>query len=144
MIRRLLIFLGILCIFGVSLLILSPVFKGSSMAQVPADGISDATAAIQGELDALAATGGQVVLPPGQYLIKGSLKVPSAVTLRGSWTAPHHGSEWRKGTTLLITGGRDQENGPAAIQLSPDAAVDGLTLLWPEETWNDIRPYPWA
>jgi hypothetical protein len=113
-------------------------------AQVPADGVTDATAAIQQQLDAVAITGGQVVLLPGQYLIQGSLKVPSAVTLRGSWTAPHHGSEWKKGTTLLITGGRDNENGPAAIQLSPDAAVEGLTLLWPEETWNDIRPYPWA
>ena len=111
---------------------------------IPNDGISDATAAIQSRLDALAATGSELDIPPGQYLVAGSLRVPSAVALRGSWIAPHHGSEWKKGTTLLITGGRDNETGPAAIQLEADAAVEGLTLLWPKETWDDIRPYPWA
>jgi hypothetical protein len=119
-------------------------FLHAQSVPIPSDGVTDATTALQQNLDALAAKGGELLLPPGQYLIQGSLKVPSAVTLGGSWTAPHHGSEWKKGTTLLITGGRDQETGQATIQLSPDAALEGLTLLWPEETWSDIRPYPWA
>lgn len=113
-------------------------------AAIPADGVTDATGAIQAQLTAQGATGGEVVLPPGQYLIAGSLDVPEGVCLRGSWDAPHHGHAWQKGTTLLVTGGRGQENGPAAIRLERNSALEGVTLLWPEQKWNDIQPYPWA
>jgi hypothetical protein len=108
------------------------------------DGVTDATGPIQQLLDAAAPSGGEVRLPPGQYLLKGSLTVPAGVTFRGSWDAPHHGSAWNKGSTLLITGGRGQEEGPAAIELKANAAAEGLTLLWPEQTAAHIVPYPWA
>lgn len=124
--------------------LLFPILARADLAPLPADGRADATAAIQQRLDAAGAAGGEVLLPPGQYLLAGHLTVPPGVALRGSWTAPHHGQEWRKGTTLLLTGGRGQEDGPAAIELSRDAALQGVTLLWPEESWNDIQPYPWA
>ena len=113
-------------------------------AAIPADGTTDATAAIQQQLDAHASTGGEVFLPPGQYLIAGSLNVPDGMSLRGSWNAPHHGEAWKSGTTLLLTGGRGNENGPAALSLGQDSSVEGLTLLWPAQMWNDIQPYPWA
>lgn len=108
------------------------------------DGVTDATGPIQAMLDSQGATGGEVRLPPGQYLIKGSLKVPHGVTLRGSWDAPHHGNQWQVGTTLLITGGAGQEDGPAAIEMEGNAAVEGLTLLWPEQKAAAVVPYPWA
>ena len=111
---------------------------------LPADGVTDATAAIQRRLDALASTGGEVVLPPGQYLIKSNLKIPNGVALRGSWNAPHHGRAWEKGTTLLITAGAGNENGPAAIQLSSDSTLQGVTLLWPDQVTDNLQPYPWA
>ena len=120
-----------------------PAFGGTPPA-IPSDGITDATSAIQAQLNALAMTGGELALPPGQYLIGGHITVPTAVTLHGSWNAPHHGSEWNKGTTLLITGGRDDEKGPGAIRLSADSVLQGVTLLWPQQMWNDIRPYPWG
>ena len=109
-----------------------------------ADGVTDATAPIQQLLDTKKAVGGTVNLPPGQYLIKGSLKIPSGVTLKGSWDAPHHGNQWQKGTTLLITGGEGQEDGPAAIEMEGDASVQGLTMLWPGQNPAEIKPYPWA
>ena len=109
-----------------------------------ADGVTDATGPIQKMLDDKGATGGEVRLPPGLYLIKGSLKIPHGVTLKGSWDAPHHGSEWQHGTTLLLTGGAGQEEGPAAIELEASAAVKGLTLLWPEQKAAAVAPYPWA
>jgi len=110
---------------------------------IPADGVTDATAAIQKQLDTMATTGGNVVLPPGQYLIKGSLKIPKGVALCGSWEAPHHGRAWQKGTTLLITGGAGSETG-ATINMAADSALRGVTLLWPEQTWENIQPYPWG
>ena len=108
------------------------------------DGVTDATGPIQQLLDAVAKSGGEVRLPPGQYLLQGTLTVPPGVTLRGSWDAPHHGSVWDKGSTLLVTGGRGQEDGPGAIELKANAAVEGLTMLWPEQTTDNLTPYPWA
>jgi len=109
-----------------------------------ADGTTDATGSIQKMLDAQAATGGEVRLPPGIFLINGSLEIPVGVALCGSWIAPHHGSTWQKGTTLLITGGRGSEDAPAAIRMRGNAAVEGLTMLWPEQLAAHIAPYPWA
>ena len=48
----------------------------------PSNGIDDATAAIQAELDAAGAKGGEVYLPPGQYLLRGNLTIPAGVCLR--------------------------------------------------------------
>lgn len=45
------------------------------------DGTHDDTAAIQNALDDASKAGGQVFLPPGRYLVGGSLRVPSGVTL---------------------------------------------------------------
>lgn len=110
---------------------------------VAGDGKTDDTAALQAALDTTGRTGGEVFLPPARYLIAGSLTVPTGVALRGSWDAAHHGA-WDKGTTLLLTGGRGQENGPAAITLQQSSALRGVTMLWPEETADNIVPYPWA
>jgi hypothetical protein len=108
------------------------------------DGVTDATGPIQQMLDATGKTGGEMRLPVGQYLLKGPLNVPAGVTLRGSWDEPHHGSGWDKGTTLLVTGGSGQEDGPATIALQKNASVAGLTMLWPEQSPAKITPYPWA
>ena len=120
---------------------------GASAAALPpgvaGNGTTDDTAAIQAALDRAGKTGGEVDLLPGRYLIHGSLSVPTGVTLQGSWNAPHHAA-LDKGSTLLITGGRGREDGPAAVELHPSSALRGFTLLWPEQKWGSIAPYPWA
>jgi hypothetical protein len=110
---------------------------------VAGDGVTDDTTALQTALDAAGKSGTDVSLEAGQYLIKGSLKVPPGVALRGTWETPHHGA-WDHGTTLLLTGGRGQENGPAAITLQQSSSLTGVTMVWPEETADNIVPYPWA
>ena len=125
------------------LAVASPALAADRPAGVVGDGKTDDTAAIQAALDVQGKTGGEVFLPPGQYLIKGSLRVPTGVTLRGSWDAPHHGA-WDKGTTLAITGGRGSEDGPAAVELAESSALQGVTMVWPEQIWNNITAYPWA
>lgn len=108
-----------------------------------ADGKTDDTAAIQKALDAAAATGGTVTLPPGQYVVAGSLRVPTGVMLAGSWQMPHHG-EYQVGTALLVTGGRGTESGPAAIELAQSSGVRGLTILYPDQVNTNVVPYPWT
>lgn len=110
---------------------------------VRGDGIADDTVAIQAALNTAAVKGGEVYLPSGQYLIKSSLTIPTGVVLRGSWEEPHHGA-YKNGSTLLITGGRNREDGPAAIELQQSSALKGFTMLWPEQRWDAIVPYPWA
>ncbi len=132
--------------FAASLLLAWAIMTSAAAAALPpdvkADGVADDTAAIQRALDALAPTGGVLELPPGQYRIHGTITVPTGVALAGSWQAPHHGV-WDKGSTLLITGGRGSETG-AAVVLSPSSAIRGFTMLWPEQRYDDIAPYPCA
>ncbi|MGC9327882.1 MAG: glycosyl hydrolase family 28-related protein, partial [Candidatus Hinthialibacter sp.] len=108
------------------------------------DGVVDDGPAIGRALDAAAkAGGGEVFLPAGKYRIADSLSVPSGVTLRGVWQAPHHADQaW--GTALLAVGHRGDEKGPALIQLAPSSAVKGLTIYYPDQRLDDVQPYPWA
>jgi hypothetical protein len=126
-----------------TLLLALPVFAAEKPGGVKGDGQTDDTAALQAALDAAGKTGGVVELPSGQYLIAGALKVPTGVTLQGSWEEPHHAA-YDKGSTLFLTGGRGDENAPPAIALQQSSAIKGFTLLWPEQKWPDVVPYPWA
>ncbi len=121
----------------------SSAYAAQQPPSIAADGTTDDTASLQAALDQAGVKGGEVVLGPGQYLVKGSLSIPTGVTLRGSWDAPHHGA-WDKGTTLLLTGGRGQEDGTATITLQPSSTLHGVTMVWPDEKADNIVPYPWA
>jgi hypothetical protein len=100
----------------------SPVVAGAK-----ADGTSDSTAAIQKSLDEAAKAGGSVHLPPGRYLVKGSLHIPPGVTLQGAMESPVW-SEPLKGSVILATGGRGQEDGSALFEMGHSSAVRGLTV----------------
>ncbi|MEI6501567.1 MAG: glycosyl hydrolase family 28-related protein [Armatimonadota bacterium] len=130
-----------------ALLLLAVVATAAGAVDRPAgvlgDGRTDDTAALQKALDAAGTAGGEVFLPPGQYLLAGTLNVPTGVCLQGSWDMPHHGA-YGKGSTLLLTAGRGDETAPPAIRLNESSALRGFTLLWPEQKWDAIVPYPWA
>lgn len=107
------------------------------------DGVSDDTAALQAALDRAGASGGRVILPPGKYLVAGSLRVPPGVLLEGALDSPVW-SEPLRGSIVLATGGRDREDGPALFELGHSSAVRGLTVFYPEQKPGDVRPYPWT
>ena len=125
------------------LLFIVPTLAAPKPQGVQGDGRTDDTAALQIALNAVAHSGGTLELPPAQYLIGGNLKIPTGVALQGSWQAPHHGA-YEKGTTLLLTGGRGNENSSPAITLQQSSALRGFTLLWPQQKWPNVVPYPWA
>ncbi len=114
-----------------------------SVRGAKADGSSDCTAAIQQTLDQAAQTGGRVLLAPGRYLVKGSLHIAPGVTLQGVtespvWTAP------LKGSIILATGGRAQEDGPALFEMGHSSAVRGITVWYPGQQVTNITPYSWT
>ena len=108
-------------------------------------GRTDATPAIGRALDDIAARGGGVVwLPAGQYRLDGSLVVPEAVTLRGDWKPPTEGDRTVGGTILLARYGRGIDAADAAplLGLSSGSGLRNLSIFHPEQTADDIRPYP--
>lgn len=107
------------------------------------EGSTDATASIQNALNDAASTGGEVFLPAGRYRLEGNLTLPPGTTLRGSWKAPHH-AQLHTGTVLMVYGGRGQEDGLPAISMSPGSTLQGLTIFYPEQTIEDVQPYPWT
>jgi len=110
---------------------------------IKADGISDDTAAIQAALDARSEKGGKLSLPPGKYLVKGSLVVPDGVALEGAARAPRY-NQPLTGTVILATGGRDQEDAPPLFEMGNSTSVSNLTVYYPEQKADDIHPYSWT
>lgn len=108
-----------------------------------ADGVTDDTAALQAALEAAGEKGGVVYLPPGRYLVAGSLKVPAGVALVGAQQAPLY-IEPLIGSVLLATGGRDHEDAPALFELGDSSTVRGVTVFYPDQKPTDIHPYPWT
>jgi hypothetical protein len=108
------------------------------------DGQTDDTAAFQHALDAAAAAGGgSVEAGVGSYLIKGHLAIPDFVTLSGVWTTPTAWSQY-KGTTLLAVEGEGSEDGPPFISLGASSTLKGITVFYPNQKPEAIKPYPWC
>ena len=120
----------------------SPV-NAAPPASFHADGKTDDTAALQSALDAAGRAGGIVTLPAGRYQVAGSLRLPAGVTLQGVAEAPVW-SDPLKGTVILATGGRDQEEAPALFELGHSSAVRGLTVWYPDQSPTNIHPYAWT
>jgi len=106
-------------------------------------GTRDATEAIQSALTKAGQKGGEVFVPPGRYRLDGSLTVPSGVTLKGSWNAPHH-ARLKTGTVFLVYAGKGKEEGSPLISLEPGSCISGFTIYYPEQNIEDVKPYPWT
>lgn len=109
---------------------------------IKADG-SDCTASLQAALNQAGEKGEVVNLPAGQYKVEGTLSIPEGVTLQGVWPGPHT-SHLDKGTVLLAYANRNNENGAPFLSLHTSSTVKGLTIFYPEQTVEDIQPYPWT
>jgi len=118
------------------------------------DGVTDETEAFQKALDHFGTKGGTVYAPRGTYLFKGSLTVPQAVTLRGSFeSVPAHNGIRDKGlpipgddgTTFLITGGRGNEKDTPFITLNTNSTLRGVVMYWPTQDPEKVpEAFPWA
>lgn len=107
------------------------------------DGVTDDTAAFTAAMAAVAEKGGTVSVPVGNYMIKGHLTVPAMVTLEGIWKIPTARTQ-HKGSTLYAVEGAGSEDGPPFITLSPNSTIKGITIFYPDQKPDDIKPYPWC
>ncbi len=111
---------------------------------VVGDGKTDDTDALQRALDACGESGGgQVRLGTGSFAIARHLTVPNDVTLAGVACSPRRWNQGR-GTTLLAHEGRGSEEGDPFIALKANATLRGLAVHYPEQTGDEVAPYPWC
>jgi len=108
------------------------------------DGRTDDTAAFQSAMGSMArAGGGTVFVPEGRYAIRGNLRVPTGVTLRGEWEKPRPKAPLR-GTILLAYAGRGAMEGRPFIALRQCSGVKCLAIWYPEQEAHSIVPYPFC
>jgi hypothetical protein len=107
------------------------------------DGRTDSTSSIQKAIDAASVNGGIVLIPVGHFLCKGHLEVKAGVHLKGMNEAPQSW-EPQTGSILMPTEGQNNEDGPAFIEMRSSTSLTGVTIYYPEQNIDDIRPYPWT
>lgn len=154
---------GIAGILGTNPAAAAPIRKGELAAReanvrsfgARGDAASDDTAAFQRALDSVHGRGGGTVYaPPGKYLFRGSLNIPEGVTLRGSFgCVPSHTGirdqgqpkPGEDGTALLVTAGKNKEDGEPFLTLNTNSSVGGLTFYYPEQVTDAVPiAYPWT
>jgi hypothetical protein len=143
-----LIILGLVIAHTASIVVAEPEVMTSDRFSVidfgaKADGKTDDTAAIQKAIDRATEAGGVVFLPAGRYLVAGNIEVKEGVAVTGVNQAPQAIGPL-KGTVILATAGRDDESAPPLFHLGNSSAVIGVTIWYPEQKPDDIRPYPWT
>ncbi len=92
--------------------------------------------------DCFAAGGGTVFLPVGRYRLCSGITIRPFVTVRGDWQDPDVGAEY--GTIIIAdVESRDTFN-PALFTVGGSAGAVGLTVWYPNQTLDNIRPYPYT
>ena len=108
------------------------------------DGVTDDTVAFQKAMNYVAAKeGGTVFVPAGTFAIRGNLTIPNGVTLQGD--APKADADKAvEGTLLLAYAGRWDPDGKPFITMDSSSALANCSIYYPEQTMDDIAPYPWT
>lgn len=123
--------------------VVADIIATDSSYGVDPTGITDSTLAIQNAVNACyEAGGGTVFLPAGRYLVTGGITVRAFVTLRGDWQDPDTGKSY--GTIILADVASSEEDLPALFSIMGSAGVMGLTVYYPGQEINNVKPYPYT
>lgn len=107
-------------------------------------GKTDSTQAIRDAIDACAAEGGGTIwMPEGQYLVSGTIQVPSLCTLHGDWNDPDAADfNGQYGTVILACPPSEDDENRGLFMMEPSSGITGLTVYYPEQDINHVKPYP--
>lgn len=108
------------------------------------DGVTDDTNAFRAALAyAESVGGGTVFVPSGKYRINRFLIIPNGVTLQGD--SPAVSVEDKvEGTVLLAYNGRGTTDDFPFLNMDSASAVANLSIYYPEQTMEQITPYPFT
>ncbi len=106
-------------------------------------GVADVTAILQKAIDDCAQNGGGTVwLPKGEYRLTGNVYIRQFVTLRGEYQDPDEGKEY--GTIIIADVPSSDLMTPGLFTVGASAGAVGLTIWYPEQTIENIKPYPYT
>lgn len=106
------------------------------------DGVTDNTQIFQNLLNNLGnLNGGTLYVPEGKYVIKGALNIPKGITIRGDWKKPQKGQPV-EGTIIMAYSGKGDASAAPLFTLEPGAGVMDLSIWYPEQSPDNIQPYP--
>ena len=89
--------------------------------------------------------GGTVFLPNGKYRISGNITVLPFVTLIGDYNDPDaQDFNGEYGTMIYADVEASENNFPALITVGGSAGAVGLTIYYPFQTVDNIKPYPYT
>mgnify|MGYP002419666931 FL=1 len=107
-------------------------------------GVKDSWSIFQTALNKLGENrrGGVLFAPAGRYRITGKLYIPTGVTLRGEWKRPTKGVAIQ-GTILMVdNAGGDELESKSFITMEPSTALTYLSIWYPHQDPDHIKPYP--
>ncbi|MBQ6163010.1 MAG: hypothetical protein IJK23_00910 [Clostridia bacterium] len=108
-----------------------------------ATGENDVSAVLQNALNDCASNGGGTVfLPVGRYRLCSPIYIPKFVTLRGDHQDADIGTEY--GTLLIADVESSNAMTPGLITVGGSAGAVGLTVWYPEQTLDEVKPYPYT
>lgn len=106
-------------------------------------GKADVTAVLQKAIDDCAANGGGTVwLPKGEYRLTGNVYIRQFVTVRGEYQDPDEGKEY--GTVIVADVPSEDVMTPGLFTVGASAGAVGLTVWYPEQNIENVKPYPYT
>ena len=123
--------------------VIADIVLSDGLYGIDSTGTADSTESIQNAIDDCAAAGGGTVfLPAGRYRVTGPVYIRPFVTLRGDWQDPDAGSDY--GTVIIADVPSSKLNQPALFTVGGSAGAVGLTVFYPHQDINDLKPYPYT
>lgn len=112
-------------------------------------GEKDSTQAIRKALrDCFDQGGGTVYLPAGTYKVTSTIDVHAFTTLRGDWIDPDKCEDPTKienyGTVILACQKSSKNTAESLFMIKGSAGVMGLTVYYPEQDIDNVKPYPFT
>lgn len=109
-------------------------------------GYYDSTTAIQNAINSVYNKGGGTVyIPAGKYLITSPLIIRPFVSVIGEYYDPDCDDMSKGYGTVFVADVESTENEmPALITVGGSAGIKGLTVYYPNQSADDVKPYPYT
>ena len=106
-------------------------------------GNADCSGILQKAIDDLYENGGGTIfLPVGSYRLCSSINIKPFVTVNGDWQDPDKGNDY--GTLIIADVESCESTSPALFNIGGSGGAVGLTVWYPNQSVDNIKPYPYT
>ncbi len=127
-------------------LIIADIIIDSTTYNVDPTGYEDSTAGINKAIsDCYDLGGGTVFLPSGKYRVSSNITILPFVTLQGDYNDPDSSNfNGDYGTMIYADVESSEDNFPSLFTVGGSAGAIGLTIYYPYQTTENVKPYPYT